>query len=120
MLGAAGRIDRENQTQEIIQSMPDARIGQLVSGPTTLGHRDHEPATTQTPQMIGHRLTRDPDRLGQIGGMLRRLTQSQQDLRASGIGEGIAEPGQRIGMNHGLHADDDTSNAVLKVSCIAL
>ncbi len=85
MLGAAGRINRENQTQEIIQSMPDARIGQLISGPTTLGHRDHQPATTQTSQMIGHRLTRDADRLGQIRGMPRSLTQSQQDLRASGI-----------------------------------
>ena len=27
--------------------------------------------------------------------MLQRLTQSQQDLRASGIREGLAEPGQR-------------------------
>ena len=32
MLGAAGRVDGEHQTQKVIEGMTDTRIGQLVAG----------------------------------------------------------------------------------------
>lgn len=103
MLGAAGWIDREHQPQEIVQSMTNTPIGELITGTATFRNRDHQPAAAQASQMVGHDLAGDADLLGQIGRVLRRLAQNQQDLGAGGIGKRMTEPSQRIGMHLGFH-----------------
>jgi len=104
MLGAAGRVDGEHQTQKVIEGMTDTRIGQLVAGSASFGYRHHQPAAPQTTQVVGHDLARHSDLLGEFGGMVGSLAQVQQDLGPRRVGQGMSEPGQGIGVKERLHA----------------
>jgi hypothetical protein len=80
------RINRQHQTQQIIQCVANAAICQFVSGPTALGDRDDESASAQACQMIGEDLSRNTDLIGQVRWKARRTVQTEQDPGARGVG----------------------------------
>jgi hypothetical protein len=97
------RVDRQHDTLQIDQSVPERGVGEFIPGPPALRHRDHQPTTPQARRMIRQRLPGHPEGLDQVGRIGRPLHQGQHYPRPGLIGQRVREPGQRIGMSDNLH-----------------
>ncbi|KNA91043.1 hypothetical protein A5788_03885 [Gordonia sp. 852002-50816_SCH5313054-c] len=46
------RIDRENQSEQVVQGVGNPAVGQLVPSAATFGYRNNKPASPQASKMV--------------------------------------------------------------------
>ena len=93
-----GQDDAEQVTQRVREPL----VGQLITGPAAIRHRQYQAAAAQARQVIRHRLPRDSDQVGQVSRIRRSLPQGQQDPRPRRVRQRVPEPGQHmpVGRHH--------------------
>lgn len=102
-LRETGRLHDEDNTQKVCQRMRKTRVRQLVPGPPAVGGGHDQAAPAQAGEVVGHGLTGDSHLVSQVGWVCRSAGQGQQRAGARGIGQGVAEPGQGVGLGGGDH-----------------
>ena len=100
--------------------MTEPRVGELISGPAAIGNSNHQAATTQTGQVVGHALPRHRQGLGKIRRMRRGIGQGQQDAGAGRVRNRISKARQHGCVREGFHKSQSTSSSVFTPSCTSL
>ncbi len=111
----------EHEPEELVERGRQVRVREAVPGATTVGNGLHETASAQARQLVRHDLPRDPEGVGEVGRVGRRLAERQEDARPGRIRKRVAESreggGVRDGRGRGRHGHDSTAIRELTTAC---
>ena len=101
MPSGAGRVsvfgvDGQDDTQQVVQGVPEARVGEFVADPPPLGDGDDQAATAQAGQVVGQGLSGYAELVGEVGRVCGVVPEREQDAGTGGIGQGGAEASEDL------------------------
>lgn len=90
------RVDGQDDTEKVVERVPEPRVGQLVTHPTAFGYRDDQATAAQAAEVVGQGLAGHAELVGEGGRIGRAVAECEQDTGASRVGQGRTEPGENL------------------------
>lgn len=84
----------QDDAEQFIHSEAQVLVAEAIPGSPAFGNGLDQSASAQACQLIGHDLSRDPERIGQVRGKARGIAQRKQDADPFRFGQRVPESRQ--------------------------
>src|SRR4029453_16617423 len=100
---AAVGIHRQDHTDQVLDGVTQACVGQFIACPSPIGNPDNQAEPAQAGQGGGHALAGNAQGICKLRGEWGCISQGQKHARPGGVRDRVAEPGQHRSVGEGFH-----------------